>query len=76
MYPRGTGDGKGNSLSLYLNASNYVTNNGPKGRTFAVYKLRVLDQLHRNHFEIGMYVYVIILLFSKLYIFYMHISSI
>ncbi|CAA0374228.1 unnamed protein product [Arabidopsis thaliana] len=52
MYPRGTGDGKGNSLSLYLNASNYVTNNGPKGRTFAVYKLRVLDQLHRNHFEI------------------------
>ncbi|CAH8264534.1 unnamed protein product [Arabidopsis lyrata] len=50
MYPKGNGDGKGNSLSLYLFASDYVTN-GPKGGTLAIYKLRVLDQLHRNHCE-------------------------
>nr|AAO37218.1 hypothetical protein [Arabidopsis thaliana]AAX55137.1 hypothetical protein At2g32870 [Arabidopsis thaliana] len=50
MYPKGNGDGKGNSLSLYLFASDYVTN-GPKGGTLAIYKLRVLDQLNRNHCE-------------------------
>ncbi|KAG7568564.1 MATH/TRAF domain [Arabidopsis thaliana x Arabidopsis arenosa] len=52
MYPKGSGDGKGNSLSLYLTASDYVTD-GPKGGTLAIYKLRVLDQLHRNHYEIN-----------------------
>ncbi|EFH57509.1 hypothetical protein ARALYDRAFT_902353 [Arabidopsis lyrata subsp. lyrata] len=52
MYPEGFGDGKGNSFSLYLIASDYVTDD-PKGVTLAVYKLRVLDQLHRNHYEIN-----------------------
>ncbi|KAL1205743.1 Ubiquitin C-terminal hydrolase 12 [Cardamine amara subsp. amara] len=50
MYPKGSGEGRGNSLSLYLNASEFVTN-GPKGRTLAVFKMKVLDQLHRNHYE-------------------------
>jgi len=58
MYPKGNGDGKGNSLSLYLFASDYVTN-GPKGGTLAIYKLRVLDQLNRNHCETGMCIYTL-----------------
>ncbi|KAL0710628.1 hypothetical protein Bca4012_017606 [Brassica carinata] len=51
MCPKGTLEGKGNSLSLYLHASDYVT--GPKTNTLAVFKLRVLDQLKRNHHELG-----------------------
>ncbi|XP_013621855.1 PREDICTED: uncharacterized protein LOC106328045 [Brassica oleracea var. oleracea] len=51
MYPKGTSEGKGNSLSLYLHAPDYVT--GPNTKTLAVFKLRVLDQLKRNHHEIG-----------------------
>ncbi|KAJ0262009.1 hypothetical protein HA466_0050180 [Hirschfeldia incana] len=50
MCPQGTLEGKGNSLSLFLHASDYVT--GPKTNTLAVYKLRVLDQFKRNHHEI------------------------
>ncbi|KAH0932591.1 hypothetical protein HID58_009708 [Brassica napus] len=50
MYPKGTLEGKGNSLSLYLHASDYVT--GPNTKTLAVFKLRVLDQLKRKHHEI------------------------
>lgn len=56
MFPKGHGDGEGNSLSLYLNPTDFV-NNGPKTTTLAVYKLRVLDQLHRKHFEKGIYTY-------------------
>ncbi|CAH8358644.1 unnamed protein product [Eruca vesicaria subsp. sativa] len=51
MCPKGTLEGKGNSLSLYLHAADYVT--GPKTNTLAVFKLRVLDQLKRNHHELG-----------------------
>ncbi|KAJ4907218.1 TRAF-like family protein [Raphanus sativus] len=51
MYPKGTLEGKGNSLSLYLHASDYVTS--PNTKTLAVFKLRVLDQFKRNHHEIG-----------------------
>ncbi|KAG2332762.1 hypothetical protein Bca52824_003942 [Brassica carinata] len=50
MCPKGILEGKGNSLSLYLHASDYVT--GPKANTLAVFKLRVLDQLKRNHHEL------------------------
>lgn len=50
MCPQGTLEGKGNSLSLYLHASDYVTS--PKTNTLAVFKLRVLDQLKRNHHEL------------------------
>ncbi|CAN8277467.1 unnamed protein product [Cochlearia groenlandica] len=52
MYPKGLGDGEGNSLSLYLMATDYVTK-GPNAKTLAVFKLRVFDQLRRNHHEIG-----------------------
>ncbi|VVB07355.1 unnamed protein product [Arabis nemorensis] len=37
-------------LSLFLNACDYVTN-APKGPTLAVFKMRVLDQFKRNHYE-------------------------
>ncbi|CAN6834355.1 unnamed protein product [Brassica oleracea] len=49
MYPKGDKRGKGH-LSFYLTATDYVTNL-PKGPTLAVYKLRLLDQLKRNHKE-------------------------
>lgn len=49
MYPKGDKGGEGH-LSFYLTATDYVTNL-PKGPTLAVYKLRLLDQLKRNHKE-------------------------
>ncbi|KAJ4897061.1 TRAF-like family protein [Raphanus sativus] len=48
MYP----EGKAGNFSLYLSASDYVTGS-PKRPTFANYKLRVLDQVNRNHHESG-----------------------
>ncbi|CAA7032867.1 unnamed protein product [Microthlaspi erraticum] len=51
MYPKGKGEGKGKWLSLFLHASDYVTN-GPKDSTFAIYKMRVFDQLQRKHYEV------------------------
>ncbi|KAG2298238.1 hypothetical protein Bca4012_009437 [Brassica carinata] len=48
MYP----EGKAGNFSLYLAASDYVTS-APKTPTFANYKLRVLDQVNRNHHEAG-----------------------
>lgn len=53
MYPKGDKGGEGH-LSFYLTATDYVTNL-PKGPTLAVYKLRLLDQLKRNHKEPGTY---------------------
>lgn len=50
MYP----EGKAGNFSLYLSASDYVTGS-PKRPTFANYKLRVLDQVNRNHHESGTY---------------------
>ncbi|KAL0722192.1 hypothetical protein Bca4012_036791 [Brassica carinata] len=51
MYPKGHLEGKGNSLSLYLHASDFVSK-APVEGTSAIYKLRVLDQHKRNHHEI------------------------
>uniref|UniRef100_A0A1J3IW20 MATH domain and coiled-coil domain-containing protein n=1 Tax=Noccaea caerulescens TaxID=107243 RepID=A0A1J3IW20_NOCCA len=54
MYPKGTSDGAGNSISLFLHASDYVTD-VPKEATTAIYKLRVLDQRpKRNHREFNL----------------------
>ncbi|CAA7049473.1 unnamed protein product [Microthlaspi erraticum] len=51
MYPKGISDGAGNSISLFLHVSDYVTD-VPKEATTAIYKLRVLDQRpKRNHRE-------------------------
>lgn len=50
MYPKGNLEGKENSLSLYLHASDFVSKI-PVQATSAVYKLRVLDQFKRNHHE-------------------------
>ncbi|ESQ51876.1 hypothetical protein EUTSA_v10016963mg [Eutrema salsugineum] len=52
MYPKGCATGKGDYLSLFLTVSDY---NSPMAKTLAVYKLRVLDQLKRNHFETSIY---------------------
>ncbi|KFK31104.1 hypothetical protein AALP_AA6G068500 [Arabis alpina] len=51
MYPKGIYEEE-EQLSFYLNASHFVTK-GPKEKTLAVYKLRVLDQdpRQRNHYE-------------------------
>lgn len=53
MCPKGDMNGA-EHFSLFLNACDYVTN-GPKGPTLAVFKMRVLDQLKRNHYEKGIY---------------------
>ncbi|KAG2329796.1 hypothetical protein Bca4012_020672 [Brassica carinata] len=50
MHPKGDLEGKENSLSLYLFASDFVSK-VPVQATSAVYKLRVLDQFKRNHHE-------------------------
>ncbi|KAH8488347.1 hypothetical protein H0E87_024134 [Populus deltoides] len=50
VYPKGNGDGKGNSLSVFLE----LVDGGklpPKKTVWAEYKLRVLDQRHDNHVE-------------------------
>ncbi|KAJ6872503.1 hypothetical protein NC651_031582 [Populus alba x Populus x berolinensis] len=50
VYPKGYGDGKGNSLSVYLE----LVDGGklpPKKTVWAEYKLRVLDQRHDKHVE-------------------------
>ncbi|CAN7104184.1 unnamed protein product [Brassica rapa subsp. narinosa] len=52
MYPKGYLEGKGNSLSLFLHASDFVSK-APVEATSAIYKLRVLDQHKRNHHEIN-----------------------
>lgn len=58
MYPKGLYDDEDEKLeeqlSFYLNASDFVTK-GPKEKSLAVYKLRVLDQLHGNHYEHSIY---------------------
>ncbi|KAF3557884.1 hypothetical protein F2Q69_00011436 [Brassica cretica] len=52
MYPKGYLHGKGNSLSLFLHASDFVSK-APVEATSAIYKLRVLNQQKRNHHEIN-----------------------
>ncbi|CAH2059706.1 unnamed protein product [Thlaspi arvense] len=51
MYPKGVAEASGKFLSLFLTATDYVTN-GPKAATLAVFRLRVLDQLKRKHREL------------------------
>lgn len=54
VHPRGYEEVKGESFSVYLVGERYI-NNAPKTKTFAKSKLRVLDQVNRNHVEaIGM----------------------
>lgn len=50
VHPRGYEEGKGESFSVYLMGKGCI-NNAPKTKTFAKYKLRVLDQVNRNHVE-------------------------
>ncbi|RID62011.1 hypothetical protein BRARA_E01112 [Brassica rapa] len=71
MYPKGYLEGKGNSLSLFLHASDFVSK-APVEATSAIYKLRVLDQHKRNHHEISIiYIYIYLLSF----ILYVHICK-
>ncbi|CDY60616.1 BnaAnng17000D [Brassica napus] len=64
MYPKGYLEGKGNSLSLFLHASDFVSK-APVEATSAIYKLRVLDQHKRNHHEISI-IYIYMGIFSKI----------
>jgi len=41
---------KDKSFSVYISAQGFV-NNAPKTKTYARFKLRVLDQVSRNHVE-------------------------
>ncbi|CAH8360688.1 unnamed protein product [Eruca vesicaria subsp. sativa] len=51
MYPKGCGEGKGNSFSLFLHASDFVSN-VPAKVTKATFILRVLDQhMRKQHYE-------------------------
>ncbi|XP_010533224.1 PREDICTED: uncharacterized protein LOC104809036 [Tarenaya hassleriana] len=50
LYPRGFGDGQDNSLSVYLRGDEHM-DNVLKTKTFAKFKLRVLDQIARKHHE-------------------------
>ncbi|ESQ51873.1 hypothetical protein EUTSA_v10016948mg [Eutrema salsugineum] len=50
MFPKGCGTGKGSYLSLFLTVGDFVTAD-PMAKTLAVYKLRLLDQFKRNHYE-------------------------
>ncbi|CAH2059710.1 unnamed protein product [Thlaspi arvense] len=47
MYPKGSLGAEGKYLSLFLQAADNV----PEEATPVAYKLRVLDQLNRNHYE-------------------------
>ncbi|KAL0845960.1 hypothetical protein Bca101_019206 [Brassica carinata] len=50
VHPRGYEGVKGESFSVFLVEEGHI-NNAPKTKTFAKYKLRVLDQVNRNHVE-------------------------
>ncbi|KAJ4876715.1 TRAF-like family protein [Raphanus sativus] len=50
VHPRGYKRGKGESFSVYLVGEGFI-NNEPKAETFVKCKLRVLDQVNRNHVE-------------------------
>ncbi|ESQ37677.1 hypothetical protein EUTSA_v10028853mg [Eutrema salsugineum] len=50
VHPRGFKWGKGKSFSVYILGRGFI-NNAPKTKTFAKFKLRVLDQVNRDHVE-------------------------
>ncbi|KAL0712267.1 hypothetical protein Bca4012_019245 [Brassica carinata] len=50
VHPRGCKEGKDKSLSVYLVGNGFL-NNALKTNVFAKFKLRVLDQVNRNHVE-------------------------
>ncbi|OAO98241.1 hypothetical protein AXX17_AT4G01020 [Arabidopsis thaliana] len=50
VHPRGYMDEKDKSFSVYLSAEGFV-NNAPMTKTYAKFKLRVLDQVSWNHVE-------------------------
>ncbi|XP_019056395.1 PREDICTED: uncharacterized protein LOC104799781 isoform X2 [Tarenaya hassleriana] len=51
VHPRGFEEGKGNSLSVFLRGEGFMDNSVPNAKTYARYKLRVLDQINGNHVE-------------------------
>ncbi|KAF8082552.1 hypothetical protein N665_0820s0010 [Sinapis alba] len=50
VHPRGFKEGRGKSFSVYLVGNGFI-NNALKANTIAKFKLRVLDQVNRNHIE-------------------------
>ncbi|KAF8107161.1 hypothetical protein N665_0126s0077 [Sinapis alba] len=50
IHPRGFEQEKNKSFSVYLLGEGF-SNNAPKTKTYAKFKLRVLDQINRNHVE-------------------------
>ncbi|CAH2069298.1 unnamed protein product [Thlaspi arvense] len=50
VHPRGFKEGKDKSFSVYLSGEGFI-NNVPRSNTFAIFKLRVLDQVNRDHLE-------------------------
>nr|VDD27719.1 unnamed protein product [Brassica oleracea] len=50
VHPRGFGEEKDESFSVYLLGEGFI-NNASKTKTYAKFKLRVLDQVNRNHVE-------------------------
>lgn len=51
VHPRGFKEGKDKSFSVYLVGGEFVNNVPHVANTYAMFKLRVLDQVNRNHFE-------------------------
>ncbi|CAH8391748.1 unnamed protein product [Eruca vesicaria subsp. sativa] len=51
VHPRGFNEGKDKSLSVYLVGGGLINNVPEVANTYAMFKLRVLDQVNRNHFE-------------------------
>lgn len=51
IYPRGFEEERDESLSVYLLPEGFINNGSPNTKTFAKFKLRVLDQVNRNHVE-------------------------
>ena len=50
VHPRGFEEEKDESFSVYLLGEGFI-NNASKTETYAKFKLRVLDQVNRNHVE-------------------------
>ncbi|XP_056862026.1 MATH domain and coiled-coil domain-containing protein At3g58200-like isoform X2 [Raphanus sativus] len=51
VHPRGFKEGKDKSFSVYLVGGEFVNNVPHVANTYAMFKLRVLDQVNRNHLE-------------------------
>lgn len=51
MHPRGFKEGKDKSFSVYLVGGGFINNVPQIANTYALFKLRVLDQVNRDHIE-------------------------